>query len=329
MRTAFLAAAVALACTLTACGTGDDAATSKGSGGDGFPMTIEDCGREVVLEKRPERVLTSGSTAATLMWAAGAAEFVTTRAAEGGAPLGPAEEAYEDVPQISPSDDLSREAIIGETPDLVINAGLNLTTPEDLEAVGIHSIVNAGFCDGTGSGENPDGDIDFDDVTDDIRLYGRIFGTEEHANAKAAELERRVEAVRERTRDLDVDTAAAVIVDGAKITAYGQLSMTHTQIEALGLKDVYGDLEARINEVSVESFIDRDPDVVIALYSGQGVASRSEAQVKRDLANLPGGENVSAIESGRVIALQAPYLLASPLSVDGLEHIADRLEPGS
>lgn len=312
---------------LGACGSGDSGGSS-GSGssdGEGFPMTVSDCGRKVVLERRPERVLTSGSSAATLMWAAGATDRIVTRASEGGAPLGPATKALADIPQISTADDLSREVIIGQSPDLVISAGLNATTAEDLDAAGIPSLVNAGFCDGTGSGPNPDGDIDFDDVYADITLYGRIFGTSDKAAAKVRELERRVAAVHGEAGRYGVKRAAAILVDGRSVTAYGRLSMTHTQIGTLGLDDVFGDLGPRINEINVETLIERNPEVLIVMYDGQGVAAKDPAQVRADLRALPGADQVDAIREDRIVTLEAPYLLGSPLAVDGLEKMAAEL----
>jgi iron complex transport system substrate-binding protein len=94
----------------------------------------------------------------------------------------------------------------------VISYGLNMTSAQDLEAAGIKSIVNAGFCDGTGSGPNPDGDVDCDDVYADIELYGRIFGTEAAATQMVADLRRRVTAVRDRFRNAtsSVSTAAGL-----------------------------------------------------------------------------------------------------------------------
>lgn len=317
----FVPALVSGALVLAGCGT-DRAA--EGTGGDGYPMTITDCGREVVLDSRPERVLTSGSSAATLMWAAGAAGKITTRSAEGGAPLGPAADALSDIPQISPEDDLTREVILGERPDLVISAGLNKTTPGDLATDGIASVVNAGFCDGDGSGENPDGDIDFDDVYADIALYGRIFGTSNHARKSIAKLRDRVAAVRERRGEYDAQTGAALLVDGRSISAYGRVSMSHTQLTSLGLRDAFDDLEPRVNEINVETLIERDPDVLVVMYDGQGVAARSPEQIREDLRALPGAREITAIRRDRIVALQAPYLLASPLSVDGLERMAEK-----
>lgn len=312
--------------TLSACSGGDsNNSAAPLDPASAFPMTVTDCGREVVLETRPERVLTMGSVAATLMWAAGATDKITARANEGGVSLGPAEEALEKVPLISPNQELPREVIIGQEPDLVISYGLNMTNAQDLEVAGIKSIINAGFCDGTGSGPNPDGDVDFDDVYADIELYGRIFGTEAAATQTLADLRRRVTAVRDQLRNApsSVSTAAGLTLSGDNVRVYGFTNMTHAQIEALGLTDVFADVKERIAEVSIEELINRDPDFLIFLAGGAQSATRAE--VEQALRTLPGIDRVTAVREGRYVLLESPFILGSPLAVNGLEEMAKEL----
>lgn len=291
-----------------------------------FPLTFEDCGREVTLDQRPERILTMGSTAALLMWAAGATDAITTRASEGNAPLGPAADDLASVPIISADDDLSQEVIIGEDPDLVISYGLNLTTPEDLEAAGIASVVNAGFCDGTGSGPNADGRVTFEEVFADIELYGRIAGTQDVAERAVADYQNRVAAVESAAEGTSVTTAAALTIgDGPQLTAYGVGSMQHTQLEKLGLTNVFDDIDERLADISTEELLSRNPDVIVLLDSGLGIAGDEASEVLDQLNTLPGAGDVTAIAKGQVIPLGVPYLLGSPLAVDGLEIIAEQI----
>lgn len=310
---------------LTACGTTGTGSEARPSGG-AFPMTVKDCGRDVTLEQQPQRVLTLGAVASTLMWSAGAADRITARANEGGVSLGPADTALRDVPIISPNQELSREVIIGQRPDVVISYGLNLTGPEDLAEAGIQSIVNAGFCDGSGSGPNPDGDVDFDDVYADIALYGRIFGTEQAADRSVTQLRQRVAAVQQRFRDQppSVRTGAALYVSGAGVRAYGKPNMTHAQLTTLGLTDVFGDVDARIADISIEELIKRDPQFVVIMAGGSAGTS-GRVDVERALRSLPGIERVTAIREQRYLLLESPFLLGSPLAVDGLETMAQRL----
>lgn len=136
---------------LGGCSGAEDEPSGAGTAGE-FPMTVQDCGRPVTIEERPQRVLTMGVDLATAVVTAGAADTIIGRGDEVGSPLGPYKAEPACVPEISPQGDLSREVIIGQQSDLVLSYGLNLTTPEDLAAVGIASIVPVWRCDGSGSG---------------------------------------------------------------------------------------------------------------------------------------------------------------------------------
>lgn len=310
-----------LALGVTACGGEENAVPQAGTSGD-FPLTVSDCGRDFTIEERPERILTMGSTASTLMWAAGATDAITTRAYESVSDLGPAEAALQDVPLISNDQDLSLEVIIGQNPDLVITYGLNLTTQEDLAAAGIDSIVNSGFCDGGGSGP-ADGPVTFeDDVFPDIELYGRIAGTQDAARAKVVELRERVAAVAQQPQNPAVTTAAAIGVDGSTVNAYGVPSLTHNQIETLGLTDVFSDVDQRFAELSIEELIARDPDFIILISGGGGI---EEGRALQNLRSLPGASEVTAIRENRIVPLESPYLLGGPLAIDGLETMAETI----
>lgn len=308
---------------LGACAGADNNGGTGASGG--FPMTVQSCGREVTVEEPPERVMTMGPEAPTLMAAAGAAEEIDIRAAEFGYPLGRYEDALADVRLISSLEEPSREVIIAQEPDLVIHYGLSATTPEDLAAAGIDSIVVSGLCDEQ-SGANPDGDVDFDDVYRDIELYARMVGTEEAASRTVADLRGRVAAARERFRGVvggtrEVRTAAAVYFSGGALGGYGNQNMTHTQIEALGLTNVFADVEERTFELSPEELIARDPDVIVLLHGNTPDESVEDA--KRKLGDLPGAGGTTAVREDRIIPLRVTYLVGSPLAVDGLETMAE------
>lgn len=312
---------------LGGCADDDTSGTGAASGPDAnaaasFPMTVRDCGREVTIEDPPQQVLTMGADPAATVWAAGAADRIIARAGEGGAPLGPAAAALRDVPQITPDGDPSREEIIGTGADLVISYGLNLTTPEDLEAAGIDSLVPSWRCDGSGSGENPTGKVDFDDLFSDIELYGRIFSTQDRATANVAQLRERVQAVRERFANAPKRTGIQLYESDL---AYGRESMGHTQMRLLGLNNVFGDVKERFFDVSIEQLLARDPDVILASYGGGGAKIKRAEDARRAVENLPGAKRLTAVREGRVIPINITYMLGSPLAVDGLEMMAESL----
>lgn len=306
-------------CVTTACGS---TGTARQDAAAGFPMTVDSCGREVTIEQPPQSVLTMGTDAPTLMAAAGAAERIDTRAAEFGFPLGRLRDELADIPLISPNQEPSKEVIIGTGADLVISYGLNGTSPQALAAAGIDTLVPSGRCDASTGGPAQAG-VTFGDVYRDIALYGRLFGTEKQAAESVKNLRARVAAVKKQAQGRTA-TAAAVYFSGNALGAYGSSSMAHTQMQALGLTNVFADTHKRTFEVSLEEFIARDPDVVIVLIgSGPGATAQ---KAKQKLRALPGAETVTAIQQGRIISIGYTYLGGGPLAVDGLAKMAKQLE---
>lgn len=321
-RAATLPATLALAATV-ACGAGAAPAVQA----DGFPMTVQNCGRQVVLDAPPQRILALGGEAGSMLVAAGGADRISTFGAIEGEPLGAAGPALLARPQLAVpgSGEVSREVVLGEQPDLVVAFSLNDTTPEDLAAAGVPTLLLGARCPG-------DGPTGFDALYAEIALYGRVLGTEETAAAAVEGLRSRVEAARveaarvaaARAAGAPASSAAALFVTDAQsaLGAYGGRSMVHQQLEVVGLTDVFGGEAARYFEPSVEALIAAGPDVVLALHqaaNGTADDARAALTARPELAGLP------AVADGRVLVLDYFYSGDGVLAVEGVEQLAEQL----
>lgn len=134
------------------------AAGETGAAPAGYPITFDNCGREVTVERRPERVLTIGTGAVTMLELAGAADRIVARAGEfGNPPDGAAGEAVAAVPVVAEKTP-ALEPVLGAKPDLVVSYGLfEDLSDADLEAAGITSMVLSGYCGNGGAGDIGDG----------------------------------------------------------------------------------------------------------------------------------------------------------------------------
>ncbi len=283
-------------------------------------MIVQNCGREITIEERPERVLTIGAEAPTLVAAAGAADRLVARSGEYGSPLGRYESALEGVPELTTGhDDPATEAIIGQDPDLVITRGSE--SAEALEAAGVDRIVIGGRCRGPDDEVTAEGT--FDEVYSDIELYGRLLGTGDAATTAVADLRERVTAVEQRFGEAPQRRAAAVIYAEGGIGSYGRLSIAHQQMQALGLSKVFAGSPERFFEPSIEEIIERDPQALIVLYDEKG--ETAEGNRARLLAQ-PELAEVSAIRDGDILVLPFALSASSPLAVQGLETLADQLD---
>ena len=307
---------------LAACGAGSDTAPAA-AGGD--PVTVQNCGRQVTIEAPPQRVLVIGGEAGTLVAAAGGTDRISAFAPLVGEPLGDAQAELSARPQlpIGSSDDLSREFIIGQTPDLVVTFGLEGTTPEDLESVGIPTLIVAGYCGGFGAGQSERTGSALEDVATDVEMIGQVLGTSDVAEAAADELRERTEAVRAQAGPSGRN-AAALFVAGpdSALGAYGNLGMVHEQLEIVGLGNVFGEEPERYFEPSIEALIGTAPDVVLALYEPGDTTeddARASVLARPEIAQLP------AVVNQDVLVLDFFHSGHGTLAVDGLEQLAEQL----
>lgn len=307
----------------TACGGEPGTDTASGD----FPMSVSNCGREVVIEQPPQRIMAIGGEAASAVWAAGGTDRISTFGALDGEPLGAAADDLAKIRTIKVpgSGEITREAIIAEQPDLVVTFGLNTTSPEELTTVGIPTLIVSGRCDTGGAAENAAGYSAMQAMYDDITTYGRLLGTQEQAAAAVADLQKRVQAVAEQTQRGEPRPAAALFVSGSgnSLGAYGSLSMVHEQLELLGLRNIFRDTRQRYFEPNVDTLINAQPEVIIALYQASDNTAESTHAALANRAELAA---VPAVAEGRVLAIDFFYSGNGILAVDGLTRLADQLE---
>lgn len=325
VRSGLTAAAVASVLAVAACGEGSDAATANTAGD--YPRTVDNCGREVTIERRPERLYVIGGEAGTLVHAAGGTGRISTFAPLIGEPLGDAADALgeRDQEAIQTATDISREVIIGADPDLVVTFGLNDFGPEELESAGIPTLIISGYCGGFGAGqsevENP-----LEGVYADVETLGRVLGTEEEAQQASTELRDRVDAVRQQAKETlpPSGTSGAVFVPGpdSALGAYGRRSMIHQQMSYLGLSNVFEGTDERYFEPNTEALIDANPERLIALYEP---GDTSEQEVREALINRDELADIPAIADDKVMVLDFFYSGHGTLAVDGLERLAEQI----
>lgn len=321
---------IAISVVLLACLTGCGGATqNSGSGSGDYPVTVQNCGREVTIEQRPERVYVIGGEAGTIVHAAGGIDQVSTFTQLKGEPLGAAQDALLGVEKQAPittASDLSREAIIGEDPDLVITFGLNDFTPEDLQAVDIPVLILAGYCGGFGAGQSEVGDP-LQGVYDDVRMVGNALGTSKVADPAAQRLQQRADAVRQEGRKnppSDSGTLALFVIDArTALGAYGRRSMIHQQMDYAGLKNLLGSTNERYFEPNTEAIIGAAPQRILALYEPGDTPRQAVAAGVTDRDEL---SQVPAVAKRLILPLNFYYSGHGTLAVDGLEQLAEQLK---
>lgn len=315
---------LALVLLATACAPAEEAAPSSG---EGFPVTVRNCGVDVTFDAPPERVALLESAPVTILHGLGVLDRAVLRAgafpdeyydAETNAAIAGIESLGEDLDE-SGHLQISQEVIIAQQPDLVMGLPDGITR-ESLSGSDIDALVQPVYC--------PDG-VDattFDDVYEQVETYGRIFDRNDEAAKLVADLRERVTAVEESAKGRPERTAAVLFptVGGGSGYAYGNRSMAHPQLAAAGFTNVFGDIDERVFEVTTEQLIAADPDVLVLLH-----VDGDPGDVKNALVALPGADGLRAVRNDDVLVQLFNFTEPpTPLSMNGLERIADRFGTG-
>ena len=317
------------------CGAGTRSGAGASGGAAAGPITLDSCGREVVFDSPPERVLAIGSEAPGLLVAAGAGDALTHYAGTLEAPFDdevrPVVEGAERV--LEDSHDLSFETIIGTGVDVAIGTDISSSTDIDaladqLARAGVQLVTVSNYCAGVNAA-SVEGRSGFELIYRDVEAYGRLFGTEQVAAESIADMRQRVAAVEERTAGRTVRSAIPLYMtaNGGPLGAYGGQALVSEQMRVLGLDNVFDHVQKRYFEPNSEEVVASAPDLVFALYvpTGSSALETGDAVVA-ELRARPELAGLQVLADDRaLVPLNFFYTSASPLAVDGLELLADQV----
>ena len=258
------------------------------------PVTLVDgAGQEFVFTEPPERIVSYESAAVEILFAIG----------EGHRIVGTHDfVAYppeaSDVARVGSAFTINVEAILGLEPDLVFIFSPGFL--DDLQGAGLKVL----FLPSRNSG--------FEDMADDIRLWGRIVGSPDAAEALARDFEERLAALKETLSG--VEAGPRVFRDEGSLWTPGPDTLIGEVLALLKLENIAAEVSG-FEQISPEVIIDRDPEVIVATeYS----------TIDSDDAF----SGVTAIREGRVIRM-----VGEPLSVpgtrfmQGIEDLARQIYP--
>ncbi|MEM7797807.1 MAG: ABC transporter substrate-binding protein [Chloroflexota bacterium] len=246
----------------------------------GYPVTIDNCGLEIVYDAPPERAVTMNQAATEIMLALGLEESMIGTAYLDDAVLPEMETAYNAVPVLSEAYP-SQEVLFGSETDFVYGVyrsafGDEAAGPrEELLPLEIGSYLSGVACEDEAL--RPD-KATFDIVYGEIMDIGRIFGVDDRAEALVAEMQAELDAAQATVAELD---AVSILWydSGSDLPFVGACCGTPNMIiEAVGGENIFADAEGNWAEVSWEEVLERNPNAIVIVD-----ASWDPAQDKIDL----------------------------------------------
>ncbi|MGH3911681.1 MAG: ABC transporter substrate-binding protein [Pseudonocardiaceae bacterium] len=324
-----------LALVVAGCGAPADVPDDANGGGqaDGFPVTVENCGRTLTFDRPPERVVTGYHPVFETMVELGLGDRIIGRTNfEENGPEGflPGhKKVYDAVPEISETIDLpQKEVLVAQQPDFVIDlsyaafdAAEGLATVEELDAVAAATYITAGGC-GPQAGA-----VKLDDIFADFRTLGAIFGVPEQAAELIARYQALLDDVEQRVRDREPVDVLAIWSGAEPIGVFGGGSLIDQMIEIAGGHNVLGDLDEDYPEISSERIAVTRPEAVLVGYYDLYFGERQPSAQQKAQAVFSVVPESPAAQRNRYLPVRIVDTNPGPGSILAISKIAEFLHP--
>lgn len=312
---------------LTACGAGVTAAAPTASTGQA--VTIENCGRTVVVPRTPEAVVGLHPSQTELLLRLGLADRLVGQAQATVQALPDDVAGLADgIPVLGTDTPPNREALLAVEPDFVYSpttyeftAEQGFASLEQLEEAGVAAYVATGGC----FDRRMEGTVD--DLFIDLQNLGAIFDVEseataliEEAEADLAVVDAAVGQVEDRLR------VAQIYVDGTTLSAIGA-GIEYDIMRRAGADPVFtpedpafGDFFAA--EITPESLAAEAPDALVFAVTDPEHEAAVRAYLATTFPDMP------AVKNDRLIAISTSDTFPGTLgNISVVHRIAEALYP--
>jgi iron complex transport system substrate-binding protein len=275
-----------------------------------YPLMLkDDLGREAKIAQQPKRIVSLAPSITEILFAVGAGPQVVGVTKYCNYPP-EASQGREIVGGFS-AKSLSVEKIISLKPDLVFAAGATHKPVSDaLEAAGV-SVFNFDPKDLAG-------------VYTNIVAAGAITGNAAQAEQVVAGMKARVEKVAATVATIPQAQRVKVFYEvwDEPLTTAGPDTFIGQVIQTAGGVNLYADVKEQYPVVSVETVVERNPDVIL------GPSSHGEGMTGEKISARAGWKGIKAVQNGRVTIIDGDIISrAGPRLADALEAVARGIYP--
>jgi len=266
---------------------------------------IDDMGREVSIDKAPQRIVSHVPSITETLFALGLGDRV----------VGVSD--YCDYPEeaklktsVGNYYNPSIEAIVAQAPDLVLTDG-HSESIEDLKPLGINFFVI-----------DPK---DIDGILEDIELLGKITGVESEAKALVSEMSSRFTQIASQVQGAP-RVRVFYVFDATDLNnpwTAGPGSFADALITMAGGENIAAKAQGAWVQLSIEQLVSADPEVILIDASmGTAIVSQEELMAH------PAWQGLTAVKQGRIQLVDGDLVnRPGPRIIQGLEEIAKAIHP--
>ncbi|MEZ0338677.1 ABC transporter substrate-binding protein [Mycobacterium sp. pV006] len=329
-----LAPLASLLLLLSACASSEGSApagAAESVAAQGFPLTIENCGRDVVVEAPPQRAVALNQGSAEILLSLGLADRMVGTATWTDPVLPNLAEDNARVPRLAENKP-SLETVLDADPDFVSASFGGTLGPggvadrDQFEQLGVPTYLAPSDCVGKVS-VNEDGarttPLTMDVIYGEIRDLAAIFDIRERGEQLVAELQQRMQ------RAAGAPAGADLVFWFSDLRApymAGCCGASGVIAEAVGAGNVFADTTEEWPQVSWEAVAERDPDAFVLADLSRRTIDGDALDTKIEfLETHPVTSRMTAVQEKRYLVVNGADLNPSIRTVDGAEKVADGL----
>ena len=306
---------------LAGCAAGDTADPAPGaSASSSFPVSIDNCGTTVTVQKAPERIVTIKSSTTELLLALGLGDRIVGSAFLDGplpAELAPAGKTLNVISDVLPG----QEAVLGLAPDFIYGgwesnfSADGVGERDRLSDLGIGSYVSPAACKAPAHMPDP---LTFESVFDEITDAGALFGAADAAALLVAEQRDDLAAL----DPADGTTTALWYSSGTDSPYVGAgIGSPAMIMAAAGLTNIFADVHDTWTPVGWESIVEADPDVIVLVDASWNTAASKIATLESN----PATRGLGAVQDKRYVILPFAATEAGIRNVEAAGSAIDQL----
>jgi iron complex transport system substrate-binding protein len=269
---------------------------------------IDDTGREVSIDKVPQRIVSHVPSITETLFALGLGDRVV-----GVSDYCDYPEEAKLKPSVGAYYNPNIETIVAQAPDLVLTDGEGLTEDiiPQLENLGITCVVI-----------NPKS---IDGILKDIELLGKITGMEKEARVLVSEMSSRFAQVASQAQ-VAPRVRVFYVFDATDLNnpwTAGPGSFVDALITMAGGENIAAQAQGAWVQLSIEQLVSSDPEVIL-IDASMGTAVVSE----EELMAHPIWQGITAVKQDRIYTIDGDLVNRSgPRIIQGLEEIAKAIHP--
>ncbi|MFI6123961.1 ABC transporter substrate-binding protein [Streptomyces sp. NPDC051064] len=329
-RTALLIAGLVF---LTACGGGGNTpdGAARDAAGDGFPVTLKNCGRTVTVDAAPRHAVSLNQGSTEILLSLGLADRLAATATWTDPVMKGLEKDESTVKRLAENQP-SSEKVLAEEPDFV-SASFESTlgkggvaSRDQFEELGVPTYLAPSDCAGKDNTGSSDGSrskpLTMDRVYGEVRDLAKVFGVPERGEKLVKSLRGRIERA---TADIDASGTTMLYWFANSEAPYlaGCCGAPGIITEELGAENVFDDTHEEWPQVNWETVADRNPDVlVIGDLTRKSQTAESAAKKIEFLESNPATKNMDAVRHKRYVLLSGQAMNPTIRTVEGVERVA-------